>query len=360
MTAVEAVELRKLWRAARRSKDERALRLWKQWKQLQKPLDQRVEVCDRLVEFKTELGQWIGSVVEGGDEDEVSASWLKAVGLKGCLAAKVGDAVELVLRSGGVEQSRSCRVVDRADEMGAGSVWLKGWRKLEGQRPAWKQPIVQEDGLTWGSEDVDPLRVADAAACDLWWDQQAEGALVECLKGDAGHLGGLFETAKTAPDERVLGSWCFGRMREAVGKMKAADVVEQTCENNPQWAKDKAEEQVFQAGSLMAHRQAFEEFGADSQVLQWLDQGGYEVKLSSRLLKEKAVEGKQAIGIEKRNGGTARENEDDLRVVIMEVVLKGSYEVVKDRSGLTMFCQQIWLQSHRRSRLGDLYRMQYR
>ena len=157
---------------------------------------------------------------------------------------------------------------------------------------------------------------------------------MECLEGDVDHLGGLFETAKTAPDERVLRSWCFDRMRVAVGKMKATDVVEQMCQNNPQWAKDKAEKRVFQAGSLMAHRQAFEEFGADSQVLQWLDQGGYEVKLSSRLLKEKAVEGKQAVSIEKRNGGTARENEDGLRVVIMEVVPKGSYEVMKDRSGV--------------------------
>jgi hypothetical protein len=91
------VELRKLWRAARRNKDERALRRWKQWQQLQKPLEQREQGCDRLVEFKTELDQWIGSVVEGGGEDEVSASRLKAVGLKGCLAAEVGDVVELVL-----------------------------------------------------------------------------------------------------------------------------------------------------------------------------------------------------------------------------------------------------------------------
>jgi hypothetical protein len=157
VAAMEAVELRKLWRAARKSKDERALRLWEQWKLLQKPVEQTELDCGKLVEFKTELDQWIGSVVEGGGEDEVSASWLKAVGLKGCLAAEVGDVVELVLRSGGVEQCRHCRVVDRADEMGAGSVWLKGWRKREKERPAWKQPMVHEDELTWGSEDVDPL-----------------------------------------------------------------------------------------------------------------------------------------------------------------------------------------------------------
>ena len=58
---IEAAELRELWRAVRRSPDDRALRLWKQWKQLQKPLEQREQGCDRLVESKTELGQWIGS-----------------------------------------------------------------------------------------------------------------------------------------------------------------------------------------------------------------------------------------------------------------------------------------------------------
>ena len=274
-------------------------------KLLQKPMEQTELDCSRLGEFKTGLDQWTGSVVEGGGEDEVSASRLKAVGLKGCLAAKVGDVVELVLRLGDVEPCSHCKVVDKSDEMEAYSVWLEGWRKREKERPTWKQPMVQEDELTWSSADMDPLRVVDAAACDLRWDHQSEGALVECLEGDADHLGGWFETAKTALDEHVLGSWCFGRMREAVGKMKAAYLVEQTCENSPQWANDKAEKQVFQAGSLMAHRQTFEEFRADSQVSQWLVRGSYEFKLSSQLLKERATEGKRAVGIEKGNGGTA-------------------------------------------------------
>ena len=56
VAAMETVELRTFWRAARKSKDERALRLWEQWKLLQKPVEQTD--CSKLVEFKTELDQW--------------------------------------------------------------------------------------------------------------------------------------------------------------------------------------------------------------------------------------------------------------------------------------------------------------
>jgi hypothetical protein len=44
--------------------------------------------------------------------------------------------------------------------------------------------------------------------------------------------------------------------------------------------------------------------------------------------------GEQAVGIDKPNGVRAREHEVDLRFVIMEALLKGSYEVVADRSGV--------------------------
>ena len=284
----------------------------------------------QVVEVESKLGQLITVDAAGGEANEVSASWLTAVGLHD--GAEVGQRVALVAVVDGQRSEVDCLVVDKQDEMGAGGLWLEVATSESAARRPWKQPVVSEHGISWGAEEVDPLRTAEASACDLWWDQQAESALVDCLEGEDLHRGGLFESVEAAPDERVLGSWCFGRLRAAVGGLKPAAVCEQLCDSNPQWARDKAKAQVFQAGSLMQHRDKFEEFGADAQVLQWLDQGGYEVRLSERLLKEGAAEGRQAVGIEKRNGGTASENEADLSLIVLEAVLKGSYEVVKDRS----------------------------
>jgi hypothetical protein len=148
------------------------------------------------------------------------------------------------------------------------------------------------------------------------------------------HRGGLLEGPDTAPDERVLGSWCFKNMQNILDKLQPAQVEEQTHEANPQWAKDNAAQQVFRAGSIMDYRDKMAEFGADSQVLQWMDQGGFDVRLSERLVRELGAEGKRAVGIDKQNGMRAREHEQDLQTVILEALLKGSYEVVADRSGV--------------------------
>ena len=90
---------------------------------------------------------------------------------------------------------------------------------------------------------------------------------------------------------------------------------------------------MFRVGSMMEHLDRFAEFGADAEVLQWMQQGGYAVKLSEGLVDEFAAEGQQAVGIERPNGKRAQEHAEDLRTVVMEVLLKGAYECV-ERSGV--------------------------
>lgn len=104
-------------------------------------------------------------------------------------------------------------------------------------------------------------------------------------------------------------------------------------ESNPQWAKDRAAGAVFEASRMVSHkefRDKMEEFGADSEVLAWMDQGGCKVCLSKEKVRELGKEGLQPLGLNKRNGGRAREHGEDLRTVVMEVLLKGSYEVVTE------------------------------
>ena len=154
-----------------------------------------------------------------------------------------------------------------------------------------------------------------------------------CLDPDSENVGGLVEPSECEPDVGVLGSWCYLRMAESLEGLEAPQVREQTEEANPPWAKEKAASQVFRVGSLMEHPEVMEAFGADAEVMSWMHQGGYEVKLSEQLLAELAAEGKQAVGIEKPNGKRAQENAEDLRTVVMEVLMKGAYEVV-EREGV--------------------------
>jgi hypothetical protein len=85
---------------------------------------------------------------------------------------------------------------------------------------------------------------------------------------------------------------------------------------------------VFEAQKLLKFKQQFEEAGADEVVLSWFDQGGFDARIPEQLIAELAADGElQPVGIEKLNGAIARENEADLRVVVMEALTKGAYEV---------------------------------
>ena len=186
---------------------------------------------------------------------------------------------------------------------------------------------MSESGFVWGAEDVDPLRTLGAEDWELWWDQQEQAALAQCLSGE--DVGGLVKPDECAPDQRVLGSWV---MDDLVGAVRGLEPVERaqegTNEQNPEWAKERAKDHVFEAQKLLRFKQQFEEAGADEVVLSWFDQGGFDARMSEQLIAELAADGAlQPVGIEKRNGAIARENEADLRMVVMEALRKGAYEV---------------------------------
>jgi hypothetical protein len=238
----------------------------------------------------------------------------------------------------GSQQELRCvevKVVEQQGLLGEGKLWgpskvHQTWRQGEG----WQQPeVVSEERFRWGADCVEPLDIERQDEWAGWWDQQTEAAVASCLEPGGDHVGGLQEQDEHAPDVGVLGSWCYQRMAEALEGLESPQVREQTWESNPPWAKLRAEEQVFRVGSMMEHLDRFAEFGADAEVLQWMQQGGYAVKLSEGLVDELAAEGQQAVGIERPNGKRAQEHAEDLRTVVMEVLLKGAYECV-ERSGV--------------------------
>jgi hypothetical protein len=180
---------------------------------------------------------------------------------------------------------------------------------------------------------VEHLDVGAQEQWDGWWLAKEREAVEACLDPRSDAVGGLVEPVECEPDVGVLGTWCYSRMAASLRGMEAPQVREQTEEANPQWAKEKAAAQKFRVGSLMEHPEVMEAFGADAEVMGWMRQGGYEVKLSEQLLADLAAEGKQAVGIEKPNGKRAQEHAGDLGLVVMEVLLKGAYEVV-NREGV--------------------------
>ena len=308
-------------------------------------------------EFKGEarLGAaWRQAVVRGAIETEGPLVWLGVCvwcsedeGMEGWCASKswllwagfgvqeLGSVVGLEVQDGGTVLCVEAVVVEQHGTMGEGKLWgpreaLVGWQS----GGAWRQPnLVGVQGLDWGAGEVEPLDVGDQEQWDGWWLDKGEEAVRACLDPDSENVGGLVEPSECEPDVGVLGSWCYLRMAESLEGLEAPQVREQTEEANPPWAKEKAASQVFRVGSLMEHPEVMEAFGADAEVMSWMHQGGYEVKLSEQLLAELAAEGKQAVGIEKPNGKRAQENAEDLRTVVMEVLMKGAYEVV-EREGV--------------------------
>jgi hypothetical protein len=193
--------------------------------------------------------------------------------------------------------------------------WASGWRQPECRRPE----VLDDGSLRWRGGLV-PVACLRDDEVQLWWGEKAEEALRECLDPDCVELGGFFEQKECEPDESMLGSWVHAALVEAVPGPELIDCEETTYHCNPAWAQERHNAQVFVAGGLHNFVAEWRQAGADSEVLSWLREG-YHIKVGLPGV-DSGLEPEGWQGTDKKNGGVARENAEDLQVVVMEVLKK--------------------------------------
>ena len=203
--------------------------------------------------------------------------------------------------------------------------WNGGWRKAVTSRPE----ILEDGSLQW-CRDLERAPELAEEEVQRWWGEKADEALRECLDLDHTGEGGFFEKEESAPDTLVLGSWVHDALRQSVEGLEPVCCEEVTHTSNPAWARERQEAQVFTAGNLHGFVEEWRQAGADEEVLGWLKHG-YHIKLGAPP-EDSGLELDGWKGIHKRNGGVARENVDNFRVVVMNGLKKHAWEVVLDDS----------------------------
>ena len=133
----------------------------------------------------------------------------------------------------------------------------------------------------------------------------------------AGESGCVHEAKEAQPNGEVLGPWMH------LEEQGVGHAFEYTREKDaPEWLRCK--KSVFVAGGMVIKPGMYERWkaaGADAEILSWIKQGGYEVRVSDD----------GARGIFKKNGKIARENGTDLAVLVCELVLKETWEIVSEQ-----------------------------
>ena len=277
------------------------------------------------VECKSgKLGQWVHWVVRPAAVSSIGYESAKELGLE-----EVEGVVNLRVKLRcGCEQSCKCThasclwalAVDteRADGIVVQKSMLNTWSCSSVPEP------VMGSSAKW-SDNFAPLDQPSPGAVDDWWCDQSASALKECLDSEGS---GLQEPDCVAPDVNVLGAWVAGAFSEAVNKLEPIERAEMTYLSNPQWAKDKHNAQEFVAGKLHDYTDAWKDAGADSEVMSWLLDGVPIIVDERRAEVVEQEMGHSFTGINKRNGMIARENSEDFRVIVMDVLKSGAWEAV--------------------------------
>ena len=222
---------------------------------------------------------------------------------------------------------------------------VKLWVRMEGEVPAWKVFEVSKEAapsFTWARSEwsgekageaqqsdeggrrptgsllsdfepsgVEALMEADDEWVENWWKVQQKMALEACLQ-DGEEAGALLEEEQCRPDARACGEWLQGDVEQEEGH--------EYVYGNDSWMVDRAS--VFIPGGICDEgmEEKWKKFGACDQVLGWIRQGGYRVQVSD--------EGK---GIFLKNGRLAEEHNLELVDLVLQLVEKGSWEVVKEQ-----------------------------
>ena len=180
------------------------------------------------------------------------------------------------------------------------------WRRVQARQPS------DEAYCRWEGE-VEWLCGSGESEEGFWEEKEAEAV---ARAREAGEEGCVHEGKEAQPHSEVLGPWLHG------AEQKEGHAFEYTRERDaPEWLREK--KSVFVAGGMIIKEGMYEKWraaGADAEILGWIKQGGYEVRVSDD----------GATGIFKKNGKIARENGTALAVLVCELLLKETWEIVAE------------------------------
>ena len=179
---------------------------------------------------------------------------------------------------------------------------------------AWTPRVPQGPKLQdFEADAISELQPSDAERVDAFWRAQAETARLMALEfGD--QRGGILDWEDLEPDGRVLGSWMQGASDQLLGH--EYDYPKMPDDNTEEM---KSRPSVFVPGGICAPgmEARWREAGADDQILHWIQEGGYSIKV-----------GDGGVGHFRKNGKLAIENSAELTVLVLDLLLKGSWELV--------------------------------
>ena len=260
-----------------------------------------------VVEVRNAVGQWI--VFEGCGRSEVPEIARQAAkDLRLGEDCEPGGHVWLEARAQGGRQAG--RVSFRVVEEAAPSIRWAGpghFRKLPQRLP--RGPLFQDyDG------EVIPAEEPREEDVEAWWLKQAEEATSKALE-EGEEQGGLFESDACTPSMAVLGEWMKA---DAQGVGREYEYT-RPPDGNPAWMREMAS--VFSCGKICDEGmlERWRDYGADEEILKWIKEGGYKIKV-----------GEGGKGINERNSKDAREHPEALQALILEVLVKGSWELVNE------------------------------
>ena len=250
-------------------------------------------------------GQWI--LAEGAVKGQSMAisRWMAAS--LGCNLVEGRALLQAKLEGEPGDGESSWFEVLEADE--PSFVWAgKGpWRRMQPRRPS------AADGCSFEAE-YEVLQMASEEDEQEWWRQKAAEAEKNAQLGGA--EGALWESSSAQPDGDVLGSWL---RNEVQPEGHAFDYQRDT--DSPEELRSRPS--VFVAGGMILKPSMYQKWkaaGAPEQILQWIQEGGYKVRVTD-----------EGRGLFFKNGSCAREHEAELAVLVCELLMKESWEVVSER-----------------------------
>ena len=270
----------------------------------------RSQVATLEVRHK-ESGLWMRfEGCEGGASNTVSRRALHELGVK-AQGLEEGDEVRLLVRFSG-RGSGQQDVFVLTEEALPSIRWTKEgvWQERAQPRRPEGEKLCDFEAAGW--EDI---WSADEEWEEAWWTARMEEVRAASVREGEDETGALFETEEVESVAAVLGDWLQRGQLQPEGKEYDYPKMP---EDNAEWMATK--ESVFVAGGMFVQgmEERWRAMGADEEVLGWIRAGGYTVKVSE-----------EGTGLFLKNGKLARDHDGELGKLVLQLLLKGSWEVVQ-------------------------------